>query len=188
VACGGLQPAPDSVLPAMQPTLMPLPSAPRPPPQVLGLEDNELASWWEVLRLAWLPRLRRLHLSGNPIAHVWYPAAAAGGVGGGGSGAGAEAAAAAAGAEAAQQQPEQQAACAAAPPPQAGAAFPALEALLLGGCRIGSWADVDQLDCFPALRELRLSGNPLVAGAKSGGRFEVDAPRDRRRPRGLGGV
>jgi hypothetical protein len=32
---------------------------------------------------------------------------------------------------------------------------------------------VDELDKLPRLRELRLSGNPLVEEAKSGGRFEV---------------
>ena len=39
--------------------------------------------------------------------------------------------------------------------------------------RIASWRDVDELDRMPRLRELRLSGNPLVADARGGGRFEV---------------
>jgi hypothetical protein len=159
---------------------------------VLGLEDNDISSWWEVLRLAWLPRLRRLHLSGNPISHIWYPSAApAGSSTPTGASRGAEAALPPpATAAAPQQQPaapqqhpsSSQAASGAGSATVAavrGPAFPALEALLLGGCQIASWADVNQLDRFPALRELRLSGNPLVAGAKSGGRFEVRGGKGR---------
>ena len=44
-----------------------------PPLQVLGLEDNAVSSWIEVLRLAGLPRLQRLALSGNPLSSVFYP-------------------------------------------------------------------------------------------------------------------
>jgi len=134
--------------------------------EVLGLEDNQISSWWEVLRLAWLPRLKRLHLSGNAIECVRYPVVA------GGDRSAAPTATAAAGSTSAgsdHQQPQGQEAAAAV----SGPAFPALEALLLGGCKIASWRDVDEINKFPALRELRLSGNPLVADAKSGGRFEV---------------
>ena len=41
--------------------------------QVLGLEDNALADWDEVLQLAQLPLLQRLQLGGNRISHVTYP-------------------------------------------------------------------------------------------------------------------
>lgn len=175
---------------------------------MLGLEDNAISSWWEVLRLAWLPHLRRLHLSGNPIDSIYYPegpppprlphpeAAAAAAMAAATSAAvrGLRADAALAGdalhrteqqlqwqggrQPQEQQQPDQpqQQEQQHHDQPRAGAAaaaFPALEALLLGSCRIASWRDVDELDKFPELRELRLSGNPLVADAKSGGRFEV---------------
>lgn len=56
-------------------------------------------------------------------------------------------------------------------------AFASLQALLLGDCQISSWADIDQLNKFPSVRELRLSGNPLFSaegcGAGAGRRFEV---------------
>ena len=45
------------------------------------------------------------------------------------------------------------------------AGFASLRCLLLGGCRLASWASVDQLDRFPALEEARLSDNPLTAAA-----------------------
>ncbi|KAI8467428.1 MAG: hypothetical protein J3K34DRAFT_523747 [Monoraphidium minutum] len=132
-------------------------------PSVLGLEDNAISSWWEVLRLAWLPRLRRLHLSGNPISELRYPAAAP------------PAAAPAAGAQPSAGAAAAPAAAGGGPGAAGPAAFAALEALLLGGCRVGSWRDVDELDGLPRLRELRLSGNPLVDDAKGGGRFEIVA-------------
>lgn len=47
------------------------------------------------------------------------------------------------------------------------------QALFLGGCALDSWADVDQLDRFPALTEVRLTGNVLMQRHKTGGRFEV---------------
>lgn len=151
--------------------------------QVLGLEDNAISSWQEVLRLAGLPNLQRLVLSGNPISSITYPANAirtaalfstsppdpAGPSG--------------------QPQPQ-----ATAPTPAGGTAscqqqqqaqleeqrpFARLQGLLLADCRLSSWSDVDQLDRFPALRELRLSGNPLFSaegcGAGGGRRFEVSA-------------
>jgi hypothetical protein len=59
------------------------------------------------------------------------------------------------------------------PGQQAAQPFSRLSALLLGSCSLRGWSAVDALDAFPALRELRLSGNPLLEGAKSGGRFEV---------------
>lgn len=52
-------------------------------------------------------------------------------------------------------------------------AFAALQALLLGCCQLSQWRVVCDLDRFPALHELRINGNPLLHGAKSGGRFEV---------------
>jgi hypothetical protein len=56
---------------------------------------------------------------------------------------------------------------------EAHVAFPCLEALLLGQCQISSWQDVDQLDLFSRLVELRLSGNPLVVEGHGGRRYEV---------------
>eukprot|EP00775_Hariotina_reticulata_P004443 gene4443-4698_t len=41
--------------------------------QVLGLEDNSIRDWGEVLRLAGLPQLKRLQLSNNPITSIIYP-------------------------------------------------------------------------------------------------------------------
>lgn len=41
------------------------------PPQVLNLEDNGVSQWAEVLRLAALPSLTKLHLSSNPLTDVW---------------------------------------------------------------------------------------------------------------------
>lgn len=52
-------------------------------------------------------------------------------------------------------------------------AFSSLEALFMGHCQLASWPCVSQLDRFPQLRELRLSHNPFLADAKSGGRYEV---------------
>jgi Leucine-rich repeat (LRR) protein len=149
----------------------------------LGLEDNAISSWQEVLRLAGLPNLQRLSLSGNPISSITYPA---GTISPGalfssnhlqdgidtqqGDAAAAEAAAAAA-AEAAAggcvaqiaEQHEQELQNAQQQP------FCNLQALLLGDCSISSWADIDQLNRFPALCELRLSGNPLFSTEASGG-------------------
>ncbi|WIA09989.1 hypothetical protein OEZ85_010201 [Tetradesmus obliquus] len=130
--------------------------------QVLGLEDNAIADWAEVLRLAGLPQLRRLHLSGNPIASIAYPAHSIG------LDALASQQPPAAAALDKQQQQGQQ---------QQQQPYGQLEALLLGNCRISSWADVDALNLLPRLAELRLSGNPLFdaeAGAAGGGRrYEV---------------
>jgi hypothetical protein len=55
----------------------------------------------------------------------------------------------------------------------AGAPFSSLQALLLGNCRLSDWSAIDELNRFPALRELRVSGNPLLAATRGGGRFEV---------------
>jgi Leucine-rich repeat (LRR) protein len=153
---------------------------------VLGLEDNAISSWQEVLRLAGLPNLQRLALSGNPISSIAYPAAAISTAAlfstsppdpAGPSGQQQQQATAsppAGGTADCQQQPQEQ-------QQQQQAPFARLQALLLGDCRISSWADVDQLDRFPALRELRLSGNPLFSaegcGAGGGRRFEVSASK-----------
>lgn len=126
------------------------------------------------MRLAQLPQLARLHLSGNPLSEVCYPCAApacstsAGGssVTGLTSQVGAASGAAALQHDQQQSQPQQQQQ----PPPQP---FQHLAALFLGNARISSWASVDQLALFPSLAELRLSGNPVTEDAKSGGRFEV---------------
>ena len=39
-----------------------------------------------------------------------------------------------------------------------------LESLQLAGNRLPSWECVNCLDAFPALRDLRLSGNPCLEG------------------------
>lgn len=159
--------------------------------QVLGLEDNAISSWQEVLRLSGLPNLQRLALSGNPISSITYPAAAistaalfstnppdpAGPGGQPQQHQQATLLTPAGGTATCQQQQQQQAQL------QEQLPFARLQALLLADCRLSSWADVDQLDRFPTLRELRLSGNPLFSaegcGAGGGRRFEVSA-RERR--------
>jgi hypothetical protein len=52
-------------------------------------------------------------------------------------------------------------------------AWPALETLLLGHNEVADWAAVDQLDLFPALRDVRLTGNPVLRTEAGGGRFQV---------------
>lgn len=158
--------------------------------EVLNLEGNCIASWEEVLRLQWLPHLSRLHLSGNPLSSIYYPSTAPSAHG--------TASADTPGVAApppSTGQPNSSASKAGAVAvsgtglglgPSTGSSgvgtrpaavpFGCLSALFLGGCQLSGWANVDQLDRFPApLRELRLSGNPLLQGAKAGGRFEVIA-------------
>ncbi|KAK9806127.1 hypothetical protein WJX72_002459 [[Myrmecia] bisecta] len=53
--------------------------------------------------------------------------------------------------------------------------FAALKSLLLGENRLASWASVDALNQFPCLREVRLTGNPLLASSQGGGRYEIIA-------------
>ena len=53
--------------------------------------------------------------------------------------------------------------------------FPALATLWLGNNRISSWRSLDALSALPALRELRLSGNPVLQGPEGEARFEVDS-------------
>lgn len=128
--------------------------------QVLSLEDNEISDWSSLLVLAWLPQLSKLHLSNNPVPNIHYPTThltastsppppppAA-------TTATAESAAAAAAALGA----EAESSSAAAGEGQGSVLFAALRSLLLGGCQLSSWADVDQLGRFPALKELRLTG------------------------------
>jgi hypothetical protein len=138
--------------------------------QVLGLEDNAISDWSEVLRLAGLPQLRRLHLSGNPISSIAYPARSIPL-----SALLAEQPPTAASPDPQQQQSAEQQHLA----EQQQQSFGLLEALLLGNCQISSWADVDALNQLPRLAELRLSGNPLSAaesGAAGGGRrYEVSS-------------
>lgn len=134
---------------------------------MLNLEDNGLSSWQEVVRLAHLPALAKLHLSNNPIPDITYPGtrkqlpqlptpAAQGG-----------------------STTEASSAPAAAPADADGAsaegpvAFGKLQAIFLGGCLIESWSTVDELHHYPSLKELRLTGNPVLKLSKSGGRFEV---------------
>jgi len=53
------------------------------------------------------------------------------------------------------------------------ALFPSLETLLLASNRISTWADVDALNTFPKLQELRLSNNMVASQASE--RYEVVA-------------
>jgi len=151
------------------------------PPQVLGLEDNTINSWQEVLRLAGLPSLQRLALSGNHITSITLP--------GGDVSPAALFSSSPPDTTPVSEQHQQQELQHAAPltachcvhvdhGQQAGQPpFAHLKALLLGDCSINSWADVDQLNKLPALCELRLSGNPLCSaeggGPGAGRRFEV---------------
>ncbi|KXZ50051.1 hypothetical protein GPECTOR_18g31 [Gonium pectorale] len=136
--------------------------------QVLTLEEVGLTGWTSLALLRRLPALARLHLGGNTgITHVAYPdpdpgpaPAAAPPPSDGAAGAAAESAPAAAGA-------------AAAAAAGSGASFPRLSSLYLGGCGVADWRSVDQLDRFPALAEVRLTGNPVLAQSRTGGRFEV---------------
>ncbi len=151
----------------------PCPPPPGPPVrlQVLDLEDNAIACWAEVLRLQALPRLAKLHLTANPIPDITYPAPPAPAAA---KGAAAPPPAEATPAAASPAAPCAAAATAAAAAPDAGPVpFACLAALFAGECRISSWASVDELGRFPALRELRLTDNPLMADAKTGARFEV---------------
>ncbi len=160
--------------------------------QILDLEDNGI-DWQQALRLSALPSLTRLQLSHNPITEVTYPAAtqplpsassAAAAAGSAANGAASSAnytTPAAASASATSATPSTAAETAG---PGLGAskrpAFAKLSTLLLGHCQISSWRCVDQLARFPALADLRLSDNPLLADAKSGGRFEVSRGLGRR--------
>lgn len=116
--------------------------------QVLSLEDNKIGDWEEVMQLAGLSSLTSLSLSDNPLPSIPYPASTSGtdATGAGSSG---------------QEQAQQP------------VAFAALQRLYLASCRLSSWSDVDALNRFPVLRELRLTGNPVLATAKGGGRYEV---------------
>lgn len=144
-----------------------------------------------MVRLSGLPALRRLHLSHNPIPsllyptqvfvddksspHSQHPATADVSTLAASSTTAALAATAPATAAAGGHVHASQAdaAAGAAHTAPSAAAFSSLEALFLGQCQLSRWQHVDELDKFPALKELRLSGNPVLANAKSGGRFEV---------------
>lgn len=145
---------------------------------MLVLDDNQLGSWGEVMRLAHLPALRKLSLSGNPIPSISLHAAPRPGPAAGGHGAargaqGAVGVGAAQGGEA-HAEAGSTASAGAAGDPAAAFCFGHLQALYLANCRLAVWSDVDALDAgLPGLKELRLSGNPLLATAKGGGRYEV---------------
>eukprot|EP00884_Botryococcus_braunii_P020395 jgi/Botrbrau1/7039/Bobra.0165s0062.1 len=54
-------------------------------------------------------------------------------------------------------------------------AFERLETLLLGDNLISTWDSVDELDKFPRLKDVRLTGNALLQSGPSGARFQVIA-------------
>jgi hypothetical protein len=138
--------------------------------QVLALEDNGLSNWREVCRLAALPCLTRLHLSGNPLPEVVYPSLA---LTPPGDVANASTTSTSSSSEHGPSTGPSSSSEQAVQAP--GAAFPCLQALLLGSTQVTSWSSVDALDAFPALQELRLSGTPLMAaaGPHAGRRYEV---------------
>jgi hypothetical protein len=138
--------------------------------QVLALEDNGLSSWGEVCRLAALPCLTRLHLSGNPLHEVVYPSLAHTPSTAAGAGDAAHVSSSSSSGHTPGTGPSTEQGVGA-----PGAAFPCLQALLLGSTQVSSWSSVDALDAFPGLQELRLSGTPLMAaaGPHAGRRYEV---------------
>ena len=48
-----------------------------------------------------------------------------------------------------------------------------LQTLLLRDNQISDWACIDALNAFPDLRDLRLSGNPILEGQNANCRYEV---------------
>ena len=54
-----------------------------------------------------------------------------------------------------------------------GREFARLQSLNLGDNRICNWASVDALAGFPALADVRLTGNPVVPQAEADARYEV---------------
>ena len=44
------------------------------PQQAIGLEDNCISEWAEVCKLGCFVNLQRLHLGGNQITEISYPA------------------------------------------------------------------------------------------------------------------
>ncbi len=133
------------------------------------MDENQLSDWADVRRrLGALPSLRVLNLSSNPLPSLTATPTAAD-----------TAAASTSSPSSAPPQDEQQDAGQGAAE-QEQAPFPKLEALYLASCQLGAWPDVDAINRLPALRDLRLTGNPLLAMAKGGGRFEV-SPRALRR-------
>lgn len=54
----------------------------------------------------------------------------------------------------------------------AGSHFGELRVLLLADCGIADWPSVNALDALPHLRDLRLTGNPLLHYSRIGGRVE----------------
>ncbi|GAX83880.1 hypothetical protein CEUSTIGMA_g11305.t1 [Chlamydomonas eustigma] len=164
--------------------------------KLLNLEDNLISTWKDVQPLAALPNLSRLHLSNNPLSEVDYisnvnalaaaststsvpvdsmipsaPDSGPGSIGPRsiapgsiGSGSIAPGSIGSAG----QTEPASISSASRLKEP-----FPCLECLLLGKCNLSDWMHVDQLGLFPVLKELRITGNPVLALSKSGGRFEV---------------
>ena len=60
---------------------------------------------------------------------------------------------------------------------EAGREFAQLQSLNLGDNRIGSWLSVDALASFPALTDVRLTGNPVIPQAEADARYEVWHPK-----------
>ena len=103
--------------------------------RALNLEKNDLEEWGEVERLAHFPALERLHLGGNKLRRVAYPAR---------KGA-----------------------------PDGPVPFETLSGLFLANNAIDEWESVDALNDFPAVSEVRLTGNPVTASAAT--RHEIVA-------------
>jgi hypothetical protein len=108
----------------------------------LNLENNALEDWEHVERLAFLPKLERLHLGGNKLTRVAYPAHLI--------------------TDAAEGD--------AAPP---AVPFALLKGLFFADNAVHEWESVDALNDFPAMAEVRLTGNPVTESAAT--RHEIVA-------------
>jgi len=114
----------------------------------LLLEKAGVSSWDEVWDLRALPKLEIISLNANPIDKVRYDAA---------DGVAVAESAYAAAAKAAKADKTR-------PPERVPAPFASLRGLFLLESALASWEDVDHIDRFPALRELRLQDAPVVRG------------------------
>lgn len=113
--------------------------------RLLNLEDNKIDSWEEVMRLAALQSLKQLHLSGNSISKIGFS--------------GLEATSVPTSSELI----------------KGGVGFEKLETLLLANNRLSDWASIDALDSLPHLKDIRLTGNPVVDSNGSNSRFMLIA-------------